>query len=56
MGGRVTRWPMFLQQFRFTVNHKAARLNGNADGLSRIPSTLVSPQLAAAITQVESSC
>ena len=49
---------MFLQQFSFTVKHKAGRMNGNADGLSRTPpSTTVAPQLAAAITEatVESS-
>ena len=55
VGGHVTHWSMFLQQFRFTVNHKAGRLNGNVAGLSRTPSTSVSPQLAAALTQVESS-
>ena len=43
---------MFLQQFSFTVKHKAGRLNGNADGLSWTPpSTTVAPQLAAAITE-----
>ena len=52
VGGRITRWSMFLQQFNFTVKHKAGRLNGNADGLSRTPSsTTVAPQLAAAITE-----
>ena len=58
VGGRITRWSMFLQQFSFTVKHKAGRLNGNADGLSRTPSSAtVAPQLAAAITEttVESS-
>ena len=52
VGGRIARWSMFLQQFSFTVKHKADRLNGNADGLSRMPlSTTVAPQLAAAITE-----
>ena len=37
VGGRIARWSMFLQQFSFTVKHKAGRLNGNADGLSRTP-------------------
>ena len=58
VGGRITRWSMFLQQFSFTVTHKAGRLNANTDGLSRTPSSAtVAPQLAAAITEatVESS-
>ena len=41
----------FIDSPRFTVRHKAGKLNGNADGLSRTPSI----QLAAAISQVESS-
>ena len=58
VGGPIARWSMFLQQFSFNVKHKAGRLNGNADGLSRTPlSTTAAPQLAAAITEamVESS-
>ena len=58
VGGRITRWSMFLQQFSFTVKHKAGRLNGNADGLFRTPSSAtVASQLAAAMTEatVESS-
>ena len=52
VGGRITRWSMFLQQFSFTVKHKAGRLNGNADGLFRkLSSATVAPQLAAAITE-----
>eukprot|EP00731_Ephydatia_muelleri_P022055 Em0014g646a len=58
---KLTTPPILLSistQFSFTVKHKAGRLNGNADGLSRTPSSAtVAPQLAAAITEttVESS-
>eukprot|EP00731_Ephydatia_muelleri_P035641 Em0144g11a len=41
----------FIDSPQFTVRHKAGKINGNADGLSRTPSI----QLAAATSQVESS-
>ena len=33
---RVTRWFLALQDFHFTVQHRAGTANANADGLSRI--------------------
>ncbi len=33
---RVTRWFLALQDFHFTVRHRAGTANANADGLSRI--------------------
>ncbi len=33
---RVTRWFLALQDFHFTVHHRAGTANANADGLSRI--------------------
>ena len=35
--GRVARWIAYLQQFDFTVEHKAGKEHKNADALSRIP-------------------
>ena len=32
---RLTRWSLSLQPYRFTVQHRAGVLNGNADALSR---------------------
>ena len=32
---RLTRWSLSLQPYDFTVEHRAGRNNGNADGLSR---------------------
>ncbi|KAL5468889.1 hypothetical protein EMCRGX_G030034 [Ephydatia muelleri] len=37
VGGRITRWILFLQQFDFTIVYKPGRSNGNADALSRVP-------------------
>ncbi len=34
-GGRRTRWALWLQQFDFTIKHRAGTANGNADGMSR---------------------
>ena len=36
--GRLARWSLFLQPYSFTIHHRAGKDNGNADGLSRIPS------------------
>ena len=32
---RITRWFLHLQDFKFTVEHRAGRLHGNADAMSR---------------------
>ena len=37
--GRIARWIMDLQEFQFTVRHRAGRLHTNADALSRLVST-----------------
>ena len=37
VGGRLTRWTVFLQQFNFTIKYKPGKQHGNADGLSRTP-------------------
>ena len=33
--GRLARWSLQLQQYQFDIIHRAGRLNGNADALSR---------------------
>ena len=33
--GRLTRWSLSLQPYKFTVLHRAGKENANADGLSR---------------------
>ena len=38
VGGRLTRWLLFLQQFKLDFQYKPGRLHTNADTLSRIPS------------------
>ena len=38
VGGRLTRWLLFLQQFNLDFQYKPGRLHTNADTLSRIPS------------------
>ena len=39
MEGMMDRWLHTLQQFQFSIIHRAGREHGNADGLSRAPST-----------------
>ena len=34
---RLQRWAMTLAEFSFTVIHRAGKLNGNVDSLSRVP-------------------
>ncbi|KAI2647664.1 Retrovirus-related Pol polyprotein from transposon 17.6 [Labeo rohita] len=40
---RVTRWFLALQDFNFTVKHRAGADNANADGLSRLWSAFAGP-------------
>ena len=35
----MARWLHALQQFQFSIVHRAGRDHGNADGLSRVPSS-----------------
>ena len=37
--GQVARWIEQLQQYDFSITHRAGEQHGNADGLSRIPCT-----------------
>ena len=37
--GMVARWLHALQQFQFSIVHRLGRDHGNADGLSRVPSS-----------------
>ena len=39
--GQVARWIEQLQQYDFSITHRAGEQHGNADGLSRIPCTYV---------------
>ena len=42
--GRIARWIMDLQEFSFTVQHRAGKDNANADALSRLcPSSSINP-------------
>ena len=38
VGGRITRWILFLLQFDFSIVYKLGRSNANADALSCVPS------------------
>lgn len=35
LNGRIARWALYLQQFQYTVVHKAGKTHSNVDGLSR---------------------
>ena len=35
--GQSARWVLFLQEYEFSVVHRAGKANGNADALSRMP-------------------
>ena len=37
VGGRLSRWILFLQQFDYTMVYKTGSLNTDADALSRVP-------------------
>ena len=37
--GMMARWLHALQQFKFSIVHRAGKEHGNADGLSRVPSS-----------------
>jgi len=34
---RLTRWALALQEFAYTIRHRAGKMNANADALSRAP-------------------
>ena len=39
--GRLARWSLYLQPFDFVIAHRPGKHNGNADGLSRAPTTSI---------------
>lgn len=39
IGGRLTRWMIYLQQFNFQFEYKPGKNHGNADTMSRCPAT-----------------
>ena len=47
VGGRLSRWLMYLQQFQFTVEYRMGKQHANADAMSRVPaSTAVMPVIS----------
>jgi len=44
--GRIARWIEILSAFNFTVEYRPGKRHGNADGMSRVPSSDNSMQLA----------
>ena len=50
IGGHLSRWTIFLQQFNFQFEYKPGRSHGNADTMSRRPSTV---NVLAAIHQLD---
>jgi transposase InsO family protein len=44
---RVMRWAIKLQEFQYTVRHRAGKANANADALSRCPQPASAPTAAA---------
>jgi len=47
VGGQLSRWLMYLQQFQFTVEYRMGKQHANADAMSRVPaSTAVMPVIS----------
>ena len=51
IGGRLTRWLIFLQQFNLEFQYKPGRYHTNADTLSRIPSREIGDTIS--VTAIE---
>lgn len=59
-GGRLARWMMYLQQFDFQVEYRAGKNHGNADTMSRIPSSdlamsVLIAELGGNVTEVQAA-
>ena len=50
VGGRITRWMMFLQHFNFRFEYKPGKNHGNADAMSRRPPSV---DVVATVHQLE---